>query len=104
MNNPHIARVFEDVADLLEILGGNPVRVGAYRAAARTIEALAEPAREIVTRDPLSLLRLPGLAKDFASKIAEIVTTGDLALRHELVAKLPRAKRTQMPASLAKAS
>src|SRR5438132_6433853 len=36
MQNPDIARVFDEVADLLEIQDANPFRVRAYRNAART--------------------------------------------------------------------
>ena len=37
MQNPDIARLFDEVADLLEIQDANPFRVRAYRNAARTI-------------------------------------------------------------------
>lgn len=37
VNNAEIARLFERVADLLEIEDANPFRIRAYRNAARTI-------------------------------------------------------------------
>src|SRR3972149_8605492 len=37
VHNADIARVFEDLADLLEIQEANPFRVRAYRNAARTV-------------------------------------------------------------------
>ena len=37
VENVEIARVFDEVADLLEIQGANPFRVRAYRTAARTV-------------------------------------------------------------------
>ena len=37
MQNPDVARLFDEVADLLEIKDENPFRVRAYRNAARTI-------------------------------------------------------------------
>ena len=40
MKNSEIARVFEDIADLLEIKGENPFKVRAYQRVARTIEHL----------------------------------------------------------------
>src|SRR5438874_140719 len=43
MQNPDIARVFDEVADLLEIQDANPFRVRAYRNAARTIRDYPEP-------------------------------------------------------------
>ena len=43
MENPEVAQVFEEVADLLDIQGENPFRVRAYRNAARMIRDLAAP-------------------------------------------------------------
>ena len=42
MQNPDIARLFDEVSDLLEIKGENPFRVRAYRNAARTISGVGE--------------------------------------------------------------
>ena len=46
MENPEVAQVFEEVADLLDLQGANPFRVRAYRNAARTIRDLSEPLAE----------------------------------------------------------
>ena len=48
MQNPDIARLFDEVADLLEIQDANPFRVRAYRNAARTIRDFPEPIAERV--------------------------------------------------------
>ncbi len=96
MDNADIARVLDEVADLLEIQGANPFRVRAYRTAARTIGSLAESASTIAARDPAELAELPGIAKDLAGKVAEIASTGDLALRRELTAKVPASLVTMM--------
>jgi DNA polymerase (family X) len=89
MDNVGVARLFDEIADLLEIESGNPFRVRAYRTAARTIEALGEPASAIAARDPSALAQLPGIGRDLAAKVVEILATGDLALHRELVAKVP---------------
>jgi DNA polymerase (family 10) len=90
VENVDIARVFEQVADLLEIQSESPFRVRAYRAAARTVRSLGEPAAAIVAREgEPALTRLPGIGKDLASKIGELLRTGDLTVRRELVAKVP---------------
>lgn len=96
MDNADVARILDEVADLLEILGESPFRIRAYRTAARTVETLTEAAEKIVLRDPKALTELPGIAKDLAGKIAEIVTTGDLALRRELIVKVPASLTTMM--------
>jgi DNA polymerase (family 10) len=96
MDNADIARLLDEVGDLLEILGENVFRIRAYRTAARTVEALAEPVTKLLARDPEALCELPGIAKDLAGKIGEIASTGDLALRRELAAKVPASLTTMM--------
>lgn len=96
MDNVDVARVLDEVADLLEILGQNAFRVRAYRTAARTIEAHGEPVTAIVRRDASELAELPGIGKDLGGKIAEIATTGDLALRRELCERVPASLAAMM--------
>jgi DNA polymerase (family 10) len=87
MQNPDIARLFEEVADLLEIQGANPFRVRAYRNAARTILDLADPLAEAVQRDD-DLTTISGIGEDLAEKIATIVRTGGLPLHRQLAKQL----------------
>jgi DNA polymerase (family 10) len=89
MQNPDIARLFDEVADLLEIQNANPFRVRAYRNAARTIRDFPEPMAELVRGATKDLTDIPGIGEDLAEKIGEIVTTGELPLRKQLAAKLP---------------
>jgi len=89
MQNPDIARLFDEVADLLEIQNANPFRVRAYRNAARTIRDFPEPIAELVRAATKDLTEIPGIGEDLAEKIGDIVTTGELPLRKQLAAKLP---------------
>lgn len=89
IENIDIARVFGAVADLLELDRANPFRVRAYRSAARTVETLNASCATLVRSDPRALERYPGIGRDLAGKIAEIVHTGELALLRELTTKLP---------------
>ena len=89
MQNVEVARIFEDLADLLELDGANPFRVRAYRNAARTIEALSADVAAMVARDPAELLQLEGIGKDLADKIVVIVRTGQLPQLEDLKAKIP---------------
>ena len=75
MENIEIARIFEDVADLLEMLGASVFRIRAYRAAARTVETLGTPAESLLKKDVNALEALPGIGKDLAGKIREIIET-----------------------------
>jgi DNA polymerase (family 10) len=93
MENPEVAQVFDEVADLLELQSANPFRIRAYRNASRVIRDLSQPLSAIVERDGHTLAELPGIGEDLAGKIATIVTTGDLPLRRELCRKVPAGLR-----------
>ena len=87
VENIDIARIFEEIADLLEIQGENQFRIRAYRTAARTIETLAVPAASLASEGRLD--ELPGIGSDLAGKISTILETGTLPLLQELTAKTP---------------
>ena len=89
MENIKIARIFEDVADLLEMLGASVFRIRAYRAAARTVETLGTPAESLLKKDGNALKALPGIGKDLAGKIREIIETGELTLLKKLAVQIP---------------
>jgi DNA polymerase (family 10) len=89
MQNPDIARLFDEVADLLEIQDANPFRVRAYRNAARTIRDFPEPIADLVRTGTKDLTDIAGIGDDLAEKITAIVTTGELPLRKQLASKLP---------------
>jgi DNA polymerase (family 10) len=86
MENPEVAQVFEEVADLLDIQGENPFRVRAYRRAARTIRDLSAPLAQM---SPEKMEELDGIGKDLAGKIRTILDSGDLPLRQQLRGQVP---------------
>jgi DNA polymerase (family X) len=88
VQNAEVAAMFDQAAELLEIKGENQFRVRAYRRAARTIEGLPEGVKSLLAAGP-DLSELPGIGKDLAGKIAEIVATGHFALLDALKKKLP---------------
>ena len=88
MTNPEIAGVFETLAILLELDGANPFRVRAYREGARVVAAEAEPLADKVD-EAGAIEALPGIGKDLAQKIRDLVKTGSTALLEELKAKFP---------------
>jgi DNA polymerase (family 10) len=89
MQNPDIARLFDEVADLLEIQNANPFRVRAYRTAARTVRDFPEPLADVVHAGTRDLTELPGIGEDLAEKIRTIAATGSLPLHEQLVRKVP---------------
>lgn len=88
VHNADVAAVFEEIADLLEIEGANPFRVRAYRFAARTLRDLSREVAEMVEKGE-DLTTLPGIGKDLAGKIAEIIETGTAAVLEEHHKKIP---------------
>src|SRR4051794_23429764 len=90
MDNPEIARTLEEVADILEIQNANPFRIRAYRNAVRTVETVTVPLRRWVEENR-PLTDLPGIGKEMAGHIKEMVETGTLGFRDELLAEVPRA-------------
>ena len=88
VHNADIGRVFDEIADLLEIQEANPFRVRAYRNAARTVENLTlDLAAAIAGGKPLP--KLPGIGEDLAAKIGEIAATGTCKLLERLRKELP---------------
>jgi len=87
LTNVDVARMLEEIADLLEIQGENLFRIRAYRNAARTIETLGVPVASLVEADRLD--ELPGIGSDLAGKICTILETGTLPLLHQLTSKIP---------------
>ncbi len=88
VHNADIARVFEEIADRLEIQDENPFRVRAYRNAARMVGDLRVDLAKTI-REGKPLPRIPGIGEDLARKIHEIVETGTAALLVRLRKQLP---------------
>jgi len=89
MENMEIASVLKEFGDLLEIKGSNPFRIRAYRNAVRTINDLTLPLAVMVETGE-DLTDLPGIGKEMASHIRELVEWGELLALEELGEEVPR--------------
>jgi DNA polymerase (family 10) len=87
MKNSEIARVFQDIADLLELKGENQFKIRAYQKAARAIEHLPAEAEQLATEERLR--EIPGVGEAISKKITELVTTGRLEYYEKLKAEFP---------------
>jgi DNA polymerase (family 10) len=76
LTNIDIANIFEETADLLEIDGANTFRIRAYRQAAENIDDLGRSLSDMVVADE-DLTKIPGIGKDLAGAIRELVQTGE---------------------------
>ena len=88
VHNADIARVFEEIADLLELESANPFRVRAYRNGARIVQGLQLDLAAHLARGE-ALPKLPGIGADLGAKIAEIAATGTCKLREQLGKRAP---------------
>ena len=75
VHNADIADIFNQIADLLEIESANPFRIRAYRNAARTLQGMGQEVSAYLLQQK-DLTELPGIGKDLAAKIQEILDTG----------------------------
>lgn len=90
VRNAEVAATFDEIADLLEIESANPFRVRAYRNAARTIQGLGPDLRVLLNQGE-DLTQIPGIGKDLAAKIKEIIDTGSCAALRKLHKEVPPA-------------
>jgi len=90
VHNAELAELFNRLADLLEIEGGNPFRIRAYRNAARSIASLPQSVAGLLESGK-DLSELPGIGAAIAEKIHTIVETGRLPQLEEVEARTPAA-------------
>lgn len=88
MDNREIAKVFEEMADLLDIKGESFFRVNAYRKAALTILNFAQDLRTLVN-NPEALDRIPGIGEGLRKKIIELIATGKCQEHEDLKKSFP---------------
>jgi DNA polymerase (family X) len=86
LDNAAIARVLEEIADLLEIKGENPFKIRAYRNAA---DIAANHPHELSILDVNALREIPGIGKDLAARIREIAETGSSEYHRGLASEFP---------------
>ena len=86
MRNEEIARLFDDVADMLEIGGENFFRVRAYRNAARAVRDYPSSVADLA-HDRFK--EISGVGSDLAAKLSIIIDTGELPIRDELIRTFP---------------
>src|ERR1039458_6736204 len=87
MENIVIARLLDETAALLEIDAADPFRIRSYRRAAEAVEQQTTQLAGLVASDPKLLLAIPGIGKGMAANICQLVETGTIPLRAELLTK-----------------
>ncbi len=86
MKNQQIAKVFNEIAELLELKGENVFRIRAYRRAAQNLDGLS---KDVTTLTDEDLAAIPGIGKDLIGKIHEYLDKGTVAKHEELKKEIP---------------
>ncbi|MCM0080409.1 DNA polymerase/3'-5' exonuclease PolX [Geomonas sp. Red32] len=86
MKNREIARIFTDIANIMEVQEGNPFKVRAYRKASLNLEGLN---RDLAEMSHKEILEIPGVGKDLASLIEEYLSAGSVAMYEHLKESIP---------------
>jgi len=84
MDNITIATILDETAALLEISGADPFRIRSYRRAAESVEQQTQPLAAMVD-EPKKLLAIAGIGKGMAANIVDLVKTGTMEAREELL-------------------
>ena len=87
ISKEQIADLFESIAQMLELKGEGVFKVRAYQNAARALETWPGDLAKTVMEEKLG--DIPGVGEAIAKKIAELVTTGELAYFDKLKAEFP---------------
>ncbi len=87
MDNHEIAKIFDEIADMLDILGENPFKARAYRQVARYIYRMETDINRMYKEQGLE--GIPGAGKAIRAKLQELLETGDLKYYRKLQEKVP---------------
>jgi len=89
MKNFEVVKILSEIAIFLE-MDEVQFKPRAYEKAARSIEALEEDVEEIYKKGGIkALMEIPGVGRNIAGKIEELITTGKLKYYEELKKKVP---------------
>ncbi len=87
MKQLEIADAFGRIADFLELKGENPFRIRAYRRAALNLKNLTEDLEQLAGAGGLE--QIPGIGKDLAAKIQEVLASGRIEFLERLKKEIP---------------
>lgn len=76
-----------EIADILDIIGESSFKSRAYRKVAQSIKSLSRELSELEQEGTLG--EIPGVGKELAVKIKELLASGDLRYYHEIKSQIP---------------
>ena len=86
MENQKVAKILNEIADMLE-MKGVAFKPRAYRKAAQTVQSLSKDIKDV--KEEGKLAELPGVGQSIADKIVEILETGKLTYYEQLKKDYP---------------
>lgn len=87
ISNAEMARVFNEIGDMLEILGEVVYKAVAYRRVADAVERYPDDVAALFRRGEAP--KLPGAGEALTAKLAELAETGSLEYHRRLRAQVP---------------
>jgi len=87
ISNADMARVFNEIGDMLEILGDVVYKAVAYRRVADAVERYPDDVAALFRRGEPP--KLPGAGEALTAKLAELAETGSLGYHEKLRAQVP---------------
>lgn len=88
MKNAEISGLFDEMADIMEILGDDRFRINSYRRVARAISDMPRDVEEMLESGKLA--ETPGVGKASLAKIGEFLKKGKIASHQALLKKIPQ--------------
>ncbi len=89
LNNLKIAALLSRIGDILDLQGESSFKVNAYRRAADSVEHLNRDIRDIWQGEAKHLRTIPGVGESIATKLDELLRTGEMAYLNELSQSVP---------------
>jgi len=87
MKNAILSELFDEMADVMEILGEDRFRINSYRKVARVIGDMPTEVKTLLATGQLA--KIPGIGKSSLAKIEEFVKTGTITAHRQLLKKIP---------------
>jgi DNA polymerase (family 10) len=87
MKNAVLSEIFDQMADIMEILGEDRFRINSYRKVGRIISDLPTDIELLLGTGALA--KVPGIGKSSLAKIEEFLKTGSIKAHKDLLKKIP---------------
>jgi len=87
MKNAILSELFNEMADVMEILGEDRFRINSYRKVGRVIGDMPTDVETLLATGQLA--KIPGIGKSSLAKIEEFIKTGMITAHRQLLKKIP---------------